>query len=54
VDFLLSLKREGTRRVTHEISGKIGGLKWPDSMGDERRLWNKKGEKFSNCPWMIN
>jgi len=48
LDFLLNLKREGTRRVTHEISGKIGSPNWPNVMGDERRLWNKKGEEPVN------
>lgn len=52
--FLLSLKREGTRRVTHEISGKSRSPNWPNAMGDERRLWNKKGEIPSNSPWMVN
>lgn len=54
MDFLLSRKREGTRRVTHEISGKSGSSNWPKAMGDKRETMEQEREKPSNCLWMIN
>jgi hypothetical protein len=42
VDFLLSLKREGTRRVPHEISGKSGSPNWPKAMGDEKETMEQE------------
>jgi len=54
VDFLLSHKREGTRRVTHEISVQSGSPNWPKVMGDERETLEQEREKPSKCLWMIN